>query len=136
MRNESGRGRKTIWTDKVRVRCTFFFGMGHPPARLNSAIRLRNFLLRFSSKDIADRHALPVGTCAARRTHQYGRKCPERHDEMQALHVAIDDHSRLAFSRMLPNRQSQTAIAFLRAAVAFYASRRTEDGRADDRRHE
>ena len=39
----------------------------------------------------------------------------------QALHVAIDDHSRLAFSRMLPNQQAQTAIAFLRAAVAFYA---------------
>src|SRR5438270_3465870 len=39
----------------------------------------------------------------------------------QALHIAIDDHSRLAFSRMLPNQQSETAIAFLRAAVAFYA---------------
>jgi len=39
----------------------------------------------------------------------------------QALHVAIDDHSRLAFSRMLPNQQAETAIAFLRAAVAFYA---------------
>src|SRR6266478_5323594 len=39
----------------------------------------------------------------------------------QALHVAIDDHSRLAFSRMLPNQQSQTAIAFLRDAMAFYA---------------
>ncbi len=39
----------------------------------------------------------------------------------QALHVAIDDHSRLAFSRMLPNQQNQTAIAFLHAAIAFYA---------------
>jgi transposase InsO family protein len=39
----------------------------------------------------------------------------------QALHVAIDDHSRLAFSRMLPNQQDQTAITFLHAAVAFYA---------------
>src|SRR2546425_543211 len=39
----------------------------------------------------------------------------------QALHVAIDDHSRLAFSRMLPNQPSETAIAFLHAAVAFYA---------------
>jgi len=39
----------------------------------------------------------------------------------QALHVAIDDHSRLAFSRMLPNQTAETAIAFLRAAVAFYA---------------
>jgi transposase InsO family protein len=39
----------------------------------------------------------------------------------QALHVAIDDHSRLAFSRMLPNQQAETAIAFLHAALAFYA---------------
>jgi len=39
----------------------------------------------------------------------------------QSLHVAIDDHSRLAFSRMLPNQQAPTAIAFLRAALAFYA---------------
>ncbi len=41
----------------------------------------------------------------------------------QALHVAIDDHSRLAFSRILPNQQSETAIAFLHDAVAFYAQR-------------
>src|SRR6202011_3794054 len=39
----------------------------------------------------------------------------------QALRVAIDDHSRLAFSRMLPDQQSPTAIAFLHAAIAFYA---------------
>jgi transposase InsO family protein len=39
----------------------------------------------------------------------------------QALHIAIDDHSRLAFSRMLPNQKAETAIEFLRAAVAFYA---------------
>jgi transposase InsO family protein len=42
----------------------------------------------------------------------------------QALHVAIDDHSRLAFSRMLPNQKTETAIAFLSAALAFYAQRR------------
>jgi transposase InsO family protein len=41
----------------------------------------------------------------------------------QALHVAIDDHSRLAFSRMLSNQKTDTAIAFLRDAVAFYAQR-------------
>jgi transposase InsO family protein len=39
----------------------------------------------------------------------------------QALHIAIDDHSRIAFSRMLPNQQAETAIAFLHAAVVFYA---------------
>src|SRR5271157_2327821 len=39
----------------------------------------------------------------------------------QALHIAIDDHSRLAFSRMLPNQTVDSALAFLRAALAFYA---------------
>ena len=39
----------------------------------------------------------------------------------QALHIAIDDHSRLAFSRLLPNQTVDSALAFLRAALAFYA---------------
>jgi transposase InsO family protein len=39
----------------------------------------------------------------------------------EALHVAIDDHSRLAFSRLLPDQKTQTTIAFLRNAMAFYA---------------
>ena len=39
----------------------------------------------------------------------------------QALHIAIDDHSRLAFSRMLPDQTVDSALAFLRAALAFYA---------------
>ncbi len=39
----------------------------------------------------------------------------------EALHVAIDDHSRLAFARLLPNQKADTTVAFLRAAVAFYA---------------
>jgi transposase InsO family protein len=36
------------------------------------------------------------------------------------LHVAIDDHSRLAFSRLLPNQKTETTLAFLRDALAFY----------------
>ena len=39
----------------------------------------------------------------------------------QALHIAIADHSRLAFSRLLPNQTVDSALAFLRAALAFYA---------------
>jgi transposase InsO family protein len=38
------------------------------------------------------------------------------------VHVAIDDHSQLAFSRIMPDEQKQTAVAFLRAAVAYYQS--------------
>jgi transposase InsO family protein len=37
------------------------------------------------------------------------------------VHIAIDDHSRLAYAEVLPDEKAQTAIGFLRRAVAFYA---------------
>jgi transposase InsO family protein len=39
----------------------------------------------------------------------------------EALHVAIDDHSRLAFTAVLPNQQTLTTLDFLRQALQFYA---------------
>jgi transposase InsO family protein len=36
------------------------------------------------------------------------------------VHVAIDDHSRLAYAEVLPDQKATTAIGFLRRAVAFY----------------
>jgi transposase InsO family protein len=36
------------------------------------------------------------------------------------VHVAIDDHSRLAYAEVLPDQKATTAIAFLSRAVAFY----------------
>jgi transposase InsO family protein len=36
------------------------------------------------------------------------------------VHVAIDDASRLAFSQILPDERKESAVAFLRAAVASY----------------
>jgi len=52
-----------------------------------------------------------------------GRRRGPRHAHFGwvALHVAIDDHSRLAFSQLLPNQQAITTIDFLRQALAFYA---------------
>jgi transposase InsO family protein len=38
------------------------------------------------------------------------------------VHVAIDDASRLAFSQILPDEKKASAVAFLRAAVAYYQS--------------
>jgi transposase-like protein len=38
------------------------------------------------------------------------------------LHTAIDDHSRLAYSEILPDERKQTAVAFLHRARAFYAA--------------
>ena len=38
------------------------------------------------------------------------------------VHVCIDDASRIAFSRVLKDERKASAIAFLEAAVAYYAS--------------
>src|SRR3989442_8453460 len=37
------------------------------------------------------------------------------------VHIAIDDHSRLAYAEVLPDEKTQTAIGFLRRARAYYA---------------
>ena len=38
------------------------------------------------------------------------------------VHVAIDDASRVAFSQILPDERKGSAVAFLKAAVAYYQS--------------
>lgn len=37
------------------------------------------------------------------------------------VHVAIDDASRVAYAQILPDESAEAAVAFLRAAVAYYA---------------
>ena len=44
-----------------------------------------------------------------------------KHPGWQALHVAVDDHSRLAFTQILPDQKAQTTIAFLRDALDFFS---------------
>jgi transposase InsO family protein len=36
------------------------------------------------------------------------------------LHIAIDDHSRIAFAQLLPDETARSVIAFLHAALAFF----------------
>jgi transposase InsO family protein len=36
------------------------------------------------------------------------------------VHIAVDDHSRLAYAEVLPDEKAATAVGFLRRAVAFY----------------
>ena len=38
------------------------------------------------------------------------------------VHVCIDDHSRIAFARVMASEKKRSAIAFLREAVAYYDS--------------
>jgi transposase InsO family protein len=44
-----------------------------------------------------------------------------KHPGFLALHVAVDDHSRMAFTQMLPDQKAQTTIGFLHSAVDFFA---------------
>jgi len=45
-----------------------------------------------------------------------------RSTALRAVHVCIDDHSRIAFSQILPDERKKSATAFLKAAVAYYQS--------------
>ena len=42
----------------------------------------------------------------------------------QVMHVAIDDHSRVAFVQILPDETKFSAIAFLRAAIDYFERQR------------
>ena len=37
------------------------------------------------------------------------------------VHVCVDDHSRLGFAEVMPDERKQSAVTFLKAAVAWYA---------------
>jgi transposase InsO family protein len=45
-----------------------------------------------------------------------------RHAGWQYLHLAIDDHSRLAYAELLASESPADCVAFLRRATAWYAS--------------
>ena len=38
------------------------------------------------------------------------------------VHVAIDDHSRIAFAQVMPDEKQDSAVAFLKTALAYYRS--------------
>ena len=46
----------------------------------------------------------------------------KEHPGFLALHVAVDDHSRLAFTQMLPDQKAETTSGFLRSALDFFAT--------------
>jgi transposase InsO family protein len=54
------------------------------------------------------------------KTHRNGK--PVRLAGWEFVHIAIDDHSRLAYAEVLAHERGETAVGFLRRAVAFFAS--------------
>lgn len=54
--------------------------------------------------------------------HDRGRGKRSRRIGFDYIHVAVDDHSRLAFVSILPDEKGPTCAAFLSAAATFFAS--------------
>jgi transposase InsO family protein len=46
----------------------------------------------------------------------------QKHPGFLALHVAVDDHSRMAFTQLLPDQKADSTCDFLRSAVEFFAT--------------
>ncbi|MFC5952900.1 IS481 family transposase [Pseudonocardia lutea] len=57
-----------------------------------------------------------------RREQVRGRKIHGRGIGYDFLHVAVDDHSRLAYVEALPDERDPTSAGFLRRAVAWFAA--------------
>ena len=70
---------------------------------------------------------LHVDTKKLGRFHQLGKRILQdgvqrsRRAGWQHLHVAIDDHTRLAYTELLPSERKEDCAAFLTRAVAWYA---------------
>jgi transposase InsO family protein len=59
---------------------------------------------------------------AGHRVTGRGRQPTSRGAGWDFVHVCIDDASRVAFSQVLPNERGESAVPFLKAAVAYYRS--------------
>jgi transposase InsO family protein len=57
-----------------------------------------------------------------RTTRRDGSGVPRKYVGWECVHIAIDDATRLAYVEVLPDEKATTAIAFLRRAIAHYAT--------------
>jgi len=61
---------------------------------------------------------LATGSPARDRNRSYGAAA-------DYVHACVDDHSRLAFTEIHPDQSATSAVAHLRAAVAWHAAPRS-----------
>jgi hypothetical protein len=66
------------------------------------------------------------------RTGQSNQRSGKAGPGWEFVHIAIDDHSRLAFSQVLPDEKQASAVAFLEAAVEHFPTSRRRRCTRDD----
>ena len=59
---------------------------------------------------------------AGHRVTGHRQGCRNKGAGWEFVHVAIDDHSRVAFARIMSSERKRSATAFLKAALAYYES--------------
>jgi len=67
-----------------------------------------------------------LGRFAVAGKRQVGRRHASRGYGWECCHVCVDDATRLAYVEVLPDERGETAVAFLRRAVAWFAERGVE----------
>ena len=86
-----------------------------PPPVLRYEREQPGELLHFDIKKLA-RIVRPGHRVTGDRQHDHSRGAG-----WEYLHIAIDDHSRIAFAQLLPDETARSVIAFLHASLAFFA---------------
>jgi transposase InsO family protein len=66
-------------------------------------------------------HRVTANRASQRKTRRDGRRTGVAGWEF--VHVAVDDHSRLAYVEVLADERAETALGFLRRALAWFAER-------------
>ena len=109
-----GRSRSTISRVLRRLRLSRMRDLEPPVPIVRYEHAAPGDLLHLDIKKIGRFHAVGCRITGNRRgrIHRAG---------WEYVHVAIDDHSRIAFSQILPDQQAHSAAAFLQAALAYYA---------------
>ena len=64
-----------------------------------------------------------LGRFAVAGKRQVGRRHASRGYGWECCHVCVDDATRLAYVEVLPDERGETAVAFLRRAIAWFAER-------------
>jgi transposase InsO family protein len=110
----TGLSRATVSRILRRLHLSRMRDLEPPPAILRYEHAAPGDLLHLDIKKIGRFHAVGCRITGNRRgrIHRAG---------WEYIHVAIDDHSRIAFSQILPDQKAHSAAAFLQAAVDYYA---------------
>jgi transposase InsO family protein len=118
---ETGIARSTVYRVLARNGLARLASLGReprPPARRYEHARPGD-LVHLDTKRLGH-----IGAGGGKRVHgwKHGQGCEHRGIGHEVVHVAVDDHSRLAYAEVRPDETAASTAAFAANALAFYAA--------------